>query len=305
MASAIVALGANAAADKVWEGSYDYGNWADPVTIDSPKFDEAKAGDVITLVYASVEAGAQYQLAFNDNDNYIMAVEYAEIAGKMATYTLTGKTVGTSTMTDVEMLAAGGFFTKGQNAVLAEVYFGEEYVPAKPSGVETVWEGEGALGTWNKEVNIGTNGGVFDNLFDGDKIVFTFADAASDAQAYLSTKVGSNWLWTTFFKGDVIVNNKLEAPVANNMTGEDPDGKAVEFDISTIKARGIIVKGQNATLVKVEIDHGQGGGSAVKTIAVEDNAPVEIYTLDGRRVNAMENGIYIVRQGNNVKKVIK
>ena len=37
---------------------------------------------------------------------------------------------------------------------------------------------------------------------------------------------------------------------------------------------------------------------------IDFNAPVEYYNLNGMRVANPDKGIYIVRQGNSVKKVI-
>lgn len=291
MASAMIALGASAAAEKVWEGTYDYGNWAEPTKITSPKFASAKAGDIITMVYDDVKSGAQYQVAFFDTDDkYRAAVEYADIAGTIATYTLTGKTVDGSAETDVQMLAAKGFATKGQKAVLKAVYFGDEYEPEKPAGTEVVWEGSAEI-SWAAETEIGSKDNAFANLYKGDKIIFNFSQADADAQIQINTKVGSDWTWTTMAE-DPISDKKYVFAVPEEYR-------------TWIQSRGLILKGQNATLSSVEIDHGTGSGSAVETIAVDENAPVEIYTLDGRRVNAMEQGIYIVRQGNKTMKVIK
>lgn len=292
MASAMIALGASAAAEKVWEGTYDYGEWtAEPITITSPKFASAKAGDIITMVYADVKSGAQYQLAFFDTgDLWTEAVQYADIAGNLATYTLTGKAIGSSSLTDVEMLAKSGFATKGQKAVLKAVYFGDEYEPEKPAGTEVVWEGEAEI-TWKAETEIGSKDNAFANLYKGDKIIFNFSQADADAQIQVNTKIDSGWVWTTMAE-DPISDKKYVFAVPEEYR-------------TWIQSRGLILKGQNATLSSVEIDHGTGSGSAVETIAVDENAPVEIYTLDGRRVNAMEQGIYIVRQGNKTMKVIK
>lgn len=293
MASAMIALGASAAPEKVWEGTYDYGNWAEPTTITSPKFASAKAGDIITMVYDDVQSGAQYQVAFFDTgDKWTVAVEYADIAGTIATYTLTGKAVDGSAETDVQMLATRGFATKGQKAVLKAVYFGDEYEPEKPAGTEVVWEGTAELGSWNNDIAIGDKDNAFAKLFKGDKIIFNFSQADADAQIQINTKVGSDWTWTTMVDADPITDKKYVFTVPEDM-------------LTWIQSRGLILKGQNATLSSVEIDHGTGSGSAVETIAVDENAPVEIYTLDGRRVNAVEQGIYIVRQGNKTMKVIK
>lgn len=197
MASAMIALGASAAAEKVWEGTYDYGEWtAEPITITSPKFASAKAGDIITMVYDDVKSGAQYQFAFFDTgDKWTQAVDYADIAGKTATYTLTGKAVAGSSETDVQMLAARGFATKGQKAVLKEVYFGGEYEPEKPTGTVVVWEGSAAL-DWDKETEIGSKDNAFADLYKGDKIIFNFSQADADAQIQVVTKVGDAWTWT-------------------------------------------------------------------------------------------------------------
>ena len=78
-------------------------------------------------------------------------------------------------------------------------------------------------------------------------------------------------------------------------------------ELETLPTRGFFVKGQNATLTKVALV--KAGSSAVENIAVDAidfNAPVEIYTIDGRRVNEMTQGrIYIVRQGAKVTKIAK
>ena len=68
------------------------------------------------------------------------------------------------------------------------------------------------------------------------------------------------------------------------------------------------MKGQAATLIKVELV--KKGSSGVENVAVDNtidfSAPVEIYTIDGRRVSEMTQGrIYILRQGNKVVKVAK
>ena len=48
----------------------------------------------------------------------------------------------------------------------------------------------------------------------------------------------------------------------------------------------------------------EANSSAIENIAVDANAPVEYFNLQGLRVNNPENGLYIRRQGNKVSKVI-
>jgi hypothetical protein len=49
---------------------------------------------------------------------------------------------------------------------------------------------------------------------------------------------------------------------------------------------------------------GQRAESSVSSIAVEENAPVEYFNLQGVRVANPENGLFIRRQGNKATKVL-
>ena len=48
-----------------------------------------------------------------------------------------------------------------------------------------------------------------------------------------------------------------------------------------------------------------GGTTGVEGIEIDENAPVEYYNLQGVRVENPANGLYIMRQGDKVVKVIK
>ena len=72
-----------------------------------------------------------------------------------------------------------------------------------------------------------------------------------------------------------------------------------------LKAHGLYLKGQNVT--PVEIFLSSKSGAAVENIAddaIYFNAPVEIYSIDGRRVKEAANGLFIFRQGNKAQKVL-
>ncbi|MCM1318407.1 MAG: C10 family peptidase [Bacteroides sp.] len=47
-----------------------------------------------------------------------------------------------------------------------------------------------------------------------------------------------------------------------------------------------------------------GSYSGIADVDADDNAPVEYYTIDGMRVDQPEKGLYIVRQGSKVSKVL-
>ena len=89
-----------------------------------------------------------------------------------------------------------------------------------------------------------------------------------------------------------------------DITG-DPYGDFT--DVEMLSERGFAVKGQNATLVKVElIKKGAGVENVTVDNTIDFDAPVEIYTIEGRRVMEMTPGhIYILRQGNKVTKLAR
>ena len=145
-------------------------------------------------------------------------------------------------------------------------------------------------------------------LAEGDKLVFTYKDVSTDeeapAQIQIDAKVGPDWTWTPVVEYDPIPANGV-------YTFEITDSPIADTDyteLETLPTRGFFVKGQGATLIKVALVK-NGSGSSVENIAadaIDFNAPVEIYTIDGRRVNEMTQGrIYIVRQGAKVTKIAK
>ena len=124
------------------------------------------------------------------------------------------------------------------------------------------------------------------------------SDPEKPAQIQLATFAGEAWAWTQLVEYADIAGTSYTYTV----TG-DPFGDYT--DVEMLSATGFAVKGQNATLVKVELVT-EGGQDGIENVAIDMNAPVEIYNLQGVRVNEMVNGqIYILRQGNTVTKVIK
>ena len=83
----------------------------------------------------------------------------------------------------------------------------------------------------------------------------------------------------------------------------------VNFDASMmagLKNYGLFLKGQKFSYVKAVLRHStENGVEEIELGGVDFNEPVEIYTLQGVRVNEMTKGVYIVRQGKNVVKVMK
>lgn len=59
-----------------------------------------------------------------------------------------------------------------------------------------------------------------------------------------------------------------------------------------------------STVNRVHVFYTKGEEAAVKNIAVDENAPVEYYNLQGMKVSGNEPGLYIRRQGSKTTKVL-
>ena len=187
---------------------------------------------------------------------------------------------------------------------------------AMSANATVLWEGEEVMGSWKGMLSLdceSTNwtpevASAMADLAVGDKLVFTYTGVSTDDEApgqiQIDVKVGPDWAWTPMVEYDPIPSNGVYSYEITDSPIADTDYTELE----TLPTRGFFVKGQAATLVKVELV--KKGSSGVENVAVDTaidfNAPVEIYTIDGRRVSEMTQGrIYILRQGNKVVKVAK
>ncbi len=317
----------------IWTGSVPMGNWAgemyyknDPA--ENPQWNNAvmsglKAGDKIVFHYDPAESDAQIQLCsfgLDDKWTWTEIVPYASILAGKYTYTIKDEPVGTSNYTDLEMISQRGFAVKGQKATLVSVEViskgDNPNPPIEPTTGETLWEGSFPMGNWTGEFDLSCESANWTDkvatamagLAEGDKLVFTYTDVSTDpekpGQIQIDVKVGPTWAWTQMVEADPIPANG----VYSYEITDAPIGTSDYTELESIPERGFFVKGQGATLVKVALV--KAGSSSVENVAVDNmidfNAPVEIYTIDGRRVNEMTQGrIYILRQGNKVTKVAK
>lgn len=83
------------------------------------------------------------------------------------------------------------------------------------------------------------------------------------------------------------------------------DGTKIEKDCAKVYVKAAAksetpVKFASATLVVEEA----GSTVGIDNVAIDENAPVEYYNLQGVKVANPANGIYVVRQGNKVSKVL-
>ncbi len=156
---------------------------------------------------------------------------------------------------------------------------------------------------WNTEP-ITIPADKFAKITDKSKIELYYTPGATNPQMQLATNDPE---WKTVFdyynlnEGGVMTIKMDEfAQISQNMT-------ATEFMTSVVKA-GLFVKGNDYTFNGMKL-YNPGNSGIADAVASEDidfNAPVEIYNLQGMRVAEMTEGnLYIVRQGNVVKKIVK
>ena len=320
----------------LWEGSVEMGSWSGEMYYkNDPDNTQWKAadmkglavGDKLVFTYEDVKANAQIQLATFAGSawTWTVLVDYADIVGGQYVYTVTED--------DVEMLSEHGFAVKGQNATLVKVELvkkngGDTPVdPDKPDpdqpdqpDPDALWNGNVDLGSWsgmmeykNVEENDQWKADVMSGLKAGDKLVFTFKDVKADAQMQLVTfGLDENWTWTPLFDYE-------------NLSGDTYTYVITDEYLENIKTRGFAVKGQNATLVRVDTvvipggdtpdpddpddpdnpDNPDNPDDGIDSVTIDFSAPVEIYSLDGCRIRQPEHGtVYIVRQGGKIAKIL-
>lgn len=105
----------------------------------------------------------------------------------------------------------------------------------------------------------------------------------------------NNFYWTTFEDSEYD-----EMTWETKSLGTGPDCKVW---ITAIYATG---ESQKSNVVEVNVYKLANGVNSVKAVKTVNDAPVEVYNLAGQRLTkAGPRQVYVVRQGNNVRKVLK
>lgn len=279
----------------------------------------AKATDKSSLIftYANVSSDpanpGQIELVVKVGPSWTWTdvVNWENISGTTYTYKL-DELAGDYTV--LEVIQERGFIVKGKNATLVKVELALDGAtnPVDPVEGSVLWEGETVMGAWagileykNIPENTQWKAALMSSIDAGDKLLFHYTDVSTDPEAPGQIQLAAftpdaAWAWTELVKYDNITGNTY----TYDITG-DPYGDFT--DVEMLSERGFAVKGQNATLVKVElIKKGAGVENVTVDNAIDFDAPVEIYTIEGRRVMEMTPGhIYILRQGNKVTKLAR
>ena len=184
------------------------------------------------------------------------------------------------------------------------------------SFIKTVYEGDVTY-----EETFPAEDGINDKVFNvGDVCSFVVTgtntnNIKSSNNSYMEVKASCT-LTITPKTGVTITNVYLQYPSTNYIgqmssnqgTCETMSGKVNEWNgTATTPIDFTFVKSSNGPqrIQYMLITYTTGGSSAIETVAVDVNAPVKYYNLEGVEVANPSNGLYIRQQGNNVAKVIK
>ncbi len=123
---------------------------------------------------------------------------------------------------------------------------------------------------------------------DAKELEVTFMTAPEWAQV-----ANNSWVDFELAAGEKVTNEDNTVSVTYTLTAEA---------IETINTAKEVIINSNANILSVKIP--AKGTVGIDNVAVEENAPVEYYNLQGVKVSNPANGIYVVRQGNKVSKVL-
>lgn len=140
-----------------------------------------------------------------------------------------------------------------------------------PGETIALWSGSVEMASWtnmmeykNESSNSQWKNDAMKSLAEGDKLVFSYTGVSTDEKTpgqiqLVGFGTDANWTWTEVVKFANIENGKYTYTISNDVFGDFTD-------IEMFSNRGFAVKGQGATLVKVELvkkgtqGGGQGGG---------------------------------------------
>lgn len=163
----------------------------------------------------------------------------------------------------------------------------------EPVGFATLYL-RGAMNNWDNDLENW-------KMETTDGVIYWFdCQGATIIPAGTEFKIAdADWSAYNFGAGDTV--EPFDEPLSWHFKGEN--GVMVEEYTGTIKCDISNGPRQDAmvTVYPEIVDHGTG---AVENVEIDANAPAEYFNMQGMRVNNPENGLYIVRRGNNVTKVL-
>lgn len=238
---------------------------------------------------------------------YSIIVEY-EAEGVSTNVSIEkGKDKGSATLNAEHKNAIKQIYLQAHEAgtlTLTAAYLQNEEV-VDPSLPVVLWEGEQAIDWWGNAVDLTPNDFIKAKAAAGDKLIVNYK--AEEGDAFKVIYVDKNWaghLLPSVTKIETYNPEYEIFPLPVDQTEYTITLDAEDIAILTSPDNQTIkFCGDKVTLTKLTLIH--AGTSAVENIAVDENAPVEYYNLQGVRIaEPAEGGIYIRRQGNKASKIL-
>lgn len=181
-----------------------------------------------------------------------------------------------------------------------------------PDAVKELWSGDQALDWWDHAIKVPVSTFVAAKVKEGDKLNVSYVNTGdAAAEKYCNLKVQlllTDWsqeilpgfaLSEGFQEAYGTVNLSEASGVFSIELGEDDVKELTDAAAN----QSLMFVGENITVTQIDLVPATGT-VGIDNVAVDENAPVEYYNLQGVKVANPANGIYVVRQGNKVSKVL-
>ena len=242
-------------------------------------FGGLEEGDIIK-VYTSVTGAEygdpQYVLTYKAGDSWSWTDLSVSVDGDgVISYTVESSTVASE-------IADRGLVFRGQNWTATKI-------TVTSSSVKELWSGTLVLGDWGQLESLRYDGkGALANAKAGDVVRVTFTNALEDC--FIGVCDAGSY---SEFEGGSFNPEASEAAqsVVYRVTSATEE---------SIREKGIVVKGKNATLTRIELDNATAVGE-VKSVMQPVKADNVYYNLQGQRVEKPVKGGLYIRNGKKVQ----
>ena len=244
----------------------------------SGTFSGLAVGDIIKIYteVTGVEYGdPQYVVTYKAGSGW----EWTDLAisfdNNVISYTVSEATVATE-------IADRGLVFRGQNWTATKI-------TVTGSSVKELWSGTLVLGDWGQLESLRYDGkGALANAKAGDVVRVTFTNALEDC--FIGVCDAGSY---SEFEGGSFNPEASEAAqsVVYRVTSATEE---------SIREKGIVVKGKNATLTRIELDNATAVGE-VKSALQPVQADNVYYNLQGQRVEKPVKGGLYIRNGKKVQ----
>ncbi|MDE6189997.1 MAG: hypothetical protein K2G47_00085 [Muribaculum sp.] len=264
VSSIAIASSADIDPNVLWEGNYEITGWNSGGDINPAKL---AVGDVLCYTFTSAgSANSQVLIKGSDWSNLLGTA-------KIATADM-GQTEVYVGVTEQMLATCGGkIFLQGDGGC----------VLTKIAKTDKTFNATGVL-AYGERIP-GTE--IYTTIpEDAKALAVTFVEAPEWAQV-----CNSSWA-DLELAGESVTNDDNTVTITYALT---------ESAISAINDKKTVIINSGTNVISVKAVSGTVG---IDNVAIDENAPVEYYNLQGVKVANPANGIYVVRQGNKVSKVL-